>query len=69
MTERTLAADRTPTPTTLDEIGGPFFKRRLLAQLTRLHHGHLTLVDGSERYDFGNVGRDDGLRATVRIPV
>lgn len=67
MTEHTLAADRTPTPTTLAEISGPFFKRRLLAQLTRLRHGHLTLVDGSERYDFGNVGRDDGPRATVRI--
>ncbi len=29
MTEHTLAADRTPTPTTLSEISGPFFKRRL----------------------------------------
>lgn len=67
MTEHTLAADRPLAPTTLAEISGPFFKRRVLAQLTRLREGHLTLVDGSERYEFGAVGAQGGLRATVRV--
>lgn len=67
MTEHTLAADRPLAATTLAEISGPFFKRRLLAQLTRMSEGHLSLVDGSERYEFGAVGADDGPRATVRI--
>ncbi|GMU44995.1 MAG: class I SAM-dependent methyltransferase [Xanthomonadales bacterium] len=67
MTEHTLAADRPLAPTTLAEISGPFFKRRVLAQLTRLREGHLSLVDGSERYEFGAVGQTSDLRATVRV--
>ena len=67
MTENTLDAGNAPVATTVGDITGPFFKRRLLGQLTQLRHGHLTLVDGAERYDFGSVKADEALRATVRV--
>ncbi len=67
MTENTFDAGRAPAATTLADITGPFFKRRLLGQLTRLRHGHLTLIDGTERYDFGSVRSDEPLRACVHV--
>lgn len=67
MTENTFDAGHAPAATTLTDITGPFFKRRLLGQLTRLRHGHLTLIDGAERYDFGSVRKDEPLRACVRV--
>lgn len=67
MTENTLDAVHSPTATALSDITGPFFKRRLLGQLTRLNYGHLSLIDGEERYEFGAVGADSSPRATVRV--
>lgn len=67
MTENTFDAGHAPAATALADITGPFFKRRLLGQLTRLRHGHLTLIDGSERYHFGSVTPDEPLRACVRV--
>lgn len=67
MTDNTLDAGYTATATAPTDITGPFFKRRLLGELTRLDHGHLSLIDGNERYEFGAVNAADGPRATVRV--
>lgn len=67
MTDHMLDTAHAPAATAPRDITGPFFKRRLLGQLTRLTHGHLSLVDGAERYEFGQIAVANGLHATVHV--
>jgi cyclopropane-fatty-acyl-phospholipid synthase len=60
MTENTFASGQPLAATTVADITGPFFKRRLLSQLTRL-------IDGTERYEFGAVATATAPRATIRV--
>ena len=50
-------------PTALQRLGRKLF----LAQLEKLQHGELTVVDGAERRTFGRCTADGDLRVTLEI--